>query len=147
MNKPALLDVNVLIALMDANHQFHLPAHAWLERNQKSGWATTAITQNGCLRIMSRPGYPVPGLSFGQVCRILAKLVAAPRHLFWTDSISLLDGGRVDLELVSSRHLTDIYLLGLAIANEGRLVTFDQSIPWRAVAGAGPDDVVVLPAR
>jgi hypothetical protein len=34
------------------------------------------------------------------------------------------------------RQLTDIYLLGLAKKHEGRLVTFDGSIPIQAVVGA-----------
>jgi uncharacterized protein len=144
MTKIALLDVNVLIALMDPEHDFHSAAHSWLERNQGFGWATTPITQNGCLRIMSRPGYPLPGLSFRQVCDILSEAIEAPGHIFWPDSISLLREGRIELSMASSKHLTDVYLLALAIANGGRLVTFDRSIPWQAIRGATLDDVVVL---
>lgn len=144
MTKPALLDVNVLIALVDFDHQFHSAAHGWMDRNQGFGWATTPITQNGCLRIMSRPGYPAPGLSFEQVCEILSQMIEAPGHVFWPDSISLLDVGRVKLSMANSKELTDLYLLALAIANGGRLVTFDRSIPWSAVHGAASDDVVVL---
>ncbi|NDJ12445.1 MAG: hypothetical protein EBY17_14810 [Acidobacteriia bacterium] len=33
--KPALPDVNVLIALLDPNHQFHELAHAWFEADQR----------------------------------------------------------------------------------------------------------------
>jgi uncharacterized protein len=144
MSKTALLDVNVLIALMDFDHQFHSAAHGWMEQNQSFGWATTPITQNGCLRIMSRPGYPVPGLVFGQVCEILSRAIEAPAHVLWPDSISLLDAGRIELNMASSKHLTDVYLLALAVANGGRLVTFDRSIPWNAVRGATSDDLVVL---
>ncbi len=54
----ALLDVNVLIALLDSNHVRHEVAGRWLEGNIQHGWATCAITQNGCLRIMSQTAYP-----------------------------------------------------------------------------------------
>ena len=36
----ALLDVNVLIALLDADHIHHHRARDWLEANESSGWAT-----------------------------------------------------------------------------------------------------------
>ena len=45
-----LLDVNILIALLDANHVFHPRVHDWLARH-KGGLATCAITQNGTMRI------------------------------------------------------------------------------------------------
>ena len=53
--KPGLLDVNVLIALIDPAHEFHAPAHFWFQQNRKHGWATCPITENGCLRILSKP--------------------------------------------------------------------------------------------
>ena len=53
----ALLDVNVLIALLDAEHLHHEAARRWLRNNIQHGWATCPITQNGCLRIMAQTGY------------------------------------------------------------------------------------------
>ena len=54
----ALLDVNVLIALLDQAHPHHVTAFAWLRANIKHGWASCPITQNGCIRIMSQAAYP-----------------------------------------------------------------------------------------
>jgi predicted nucleic acid-binding protein len=54
----SLLDVNVLIALLDAEHVHHDAARDWMRENIRHGWATCPITQNGCLRIMAQPGYP-----------------------------------------------------------------------------------------
>ena len=67
----ALLDVNVLIALLDADHLHHARAAAWLADNIKAGWASCAITQNGCVRIMSQPGYPnaLPAAGVAQIGR------------------------------------------------------------------------------
>ena len=54
----ALLDVNVLIALLDSDHTSHAVALGWFTENAREGWASCPITQNGCVRIMSNPGYP-----------------------------------------------------------------------------------------
>ena len=50
----ALLDVNVLIALLDAAHTQHAAAHTWLRRDIRNGWASCPITQNGVVRIIPR---------------------------------------------------------------------------------------------
>jgi hypothetical protein len=142
--KPGLLDVNVLIALIDPAHEFHAVAHEWFNRNRRIGWATCPITENGCLRVMSNPGYPFPGLTAKRVREILSELVQIEGHQFWPDSSSMLEANRFDLTAVSSKHLTDLYLLGLAISFGGRLVTFDRTISWQPVSGGGPDDLEVL---
>ena len=54
----ALLDVNVLIALLDADHLHHEAARRWLRDNIREGWATCPLTENGCVRIMAQPAYP-----------------------------------------------------------------------------------------
>ena len=150
--KPGLLDVNVLIALIDPAHEFHAPAHLWFQRNRTHGWATCPITENGCLRLLSKPGYPFPGLTVGRVRDILAGLVGAEGHRFWPDSVSLLQPkhpgpGLIDLSQTTPKHLTDLYLVSLAIAHRGRLVTFDRAIPVRAIAGFRPHHIEVLAAE
>jgi toxin-antitoxin system PIN domain toxin len=142
--KPGLLDVNVLIALIDSGHEFHIAAHKWFKHNRKYGWATCPITENGCLRIMSKPGYPFPGLTVNRVREIMAELVNAEGHLFWPDSISLLEARRCDLTVGRAKHLTDLYLLTLAREYSGQLVTFDRTIPWSAVRGCAIHDLEVL---
>lgn len=54
----ALLDVNVLIALLDAGHLHHRLSREWLAHHIDSGWASCPLTQNGCIRILSQPAYP-----------------------------------------------------------------------------------------
>ncbi len=49
----ALLDINVVIALLDQGHVLHHPAVRWLERELEHGWASCPITQNGVVRIMA----------------------------------------------------------------------------------------------
>jgi toxin-antitoxin system PIN domain toxin len=144
--KPGLLDVNVLIALIDPAHEFHAPAHAWFKQNRSHGWATSPITENGCLRIMSKPGYPFPGLTMDRVRGILTELAKVEGHRFWPDSISILNANRFDLTATAPKHLTDLYLLCLATTCGGRFVTFDRTIQWRSVTAAQPEDLVVLGA-
>src|ERR1700688_4230728 len=128
--KPGLLDVNVLIALIDPAHQFHASAHTWFKSHRSDGWATCPITENGCLRILSKPGYPFPGLTVTRVRDILAELAAAAVHPFWPDSVSILETNRFDFAGVGPKILTDLYLLRLATASDGRLITFDRTIRW-----------------
>jgi toxin-antitoxin system PIN domain toxin len=143
--KPGLLDVNVLIALIDPAHQFHAPAHNWFQQNRKYGWATCPITENGCLRILSKPGYPFPGLTVVRVRDILAELAGVAGHRFWPDSVSILEPNRFDLAGANPKTLTDLYLLRLAAKFDGRLITFDRTICWQWVTGCEPDDLEVLP--
>ena len=140
----SLLDVNVLIALLDADHTSHRSAREWFGAHAGEGWASCPITQNGCVRIMSHPGYP----NSHSVLEIVQRLRAATAdrtHEFWPDSQSLLDERLIDATRVHGpRQLTDVYLVSLAVRNGGRLVTFDASIAIRAVKGATAQHVLQL---
>jgi len=54
----ALLDVNVLVALLDADHMHHTAATHWLSEHLDAGWASCPLTQNGCIRILSQAATP-----------------------------------------------------------------------------------------
>lgn len=139
----ALLDVNVLIALFDSNHVHHGLVSGWLNTHMKSGWASCPITQNGCLRILSQPGYPnaVPA---AQIAERLVEATQHRSHEFWADSVSLLDANVDWQKILSSRHLTDVYLLALATQQGGRFVTLDRGIPLAAIQGAKAKNLLVL---
>ena len=140
----ALLDVNVLVALFDANHSLHAPALRWFDEHGDAGWASCPITQNGCVRVMSQPGYPerVPIVN---VMERLRHATAHRAHEFWPDDASLLDERAIDGTRVHGpNQLADVYLLALAVAHGGRLVTLDQTIPMAAVRGAQRKHLVVI---
>ena len=140
----ALLDVNVLIALLDSDHVHHGRARAWLKENIKHGWASCPLTQNGCIRIMSQPGYP-NALPAAAVAERLAAATATSHHAFWPDSVSMLDPGRIAWNVVlGSRQVTDVYLLALAAQLNGRLVTLDRAVPLKAVPGSKAKHLVVI---
>ena len=140
----ALLDVNVLVALLDAGHLHHRAATDWLSAHRRMGWASCPLTQNGCLRILSLPSYPNPQPT-AMVAQRLGQAAADRSHAFWPDSLSLLENGRLRWDRVlTSRQITDTYLLALAVEAGGRLVTFDRGISIDAVAGAAKKNLVTL---
>lgn len=140
----ALLDVNVLLALLDADHVDHATARAWLSAEIQRGWSSCALTQNGFVRVISQPRYPSP-VPPAEAIRRLRRATATEHHAFWDCRLSLLDPQIVDpTRIHGPRAVTDAYLLALAAAHGGRFVTFDRTVPLRAVAGAGEDNLVVL---
>lgn len=140
----ALLDVNVLIALLDSDHVHYARAKAWLKENIRHGWASCPLTQNGCIRVMSLPGYP-HALPAAAVAERLAAATATDHHAFWPDAVSMLDAGRIAWNAVlGSRQVTDVYLLALAVHHDGRLVTLDRAVPLKAVPGAKARHLVVV---
>lgn len=141
----ALLDVNVLIALLDAGHLMHRPAMAWLEREIQYGWASCPITENGVVRIMSQPGYPNTRPA-AQIAERLAEACHSPAHAFWADDTSLIADGILDWRRVlGHRQVTDAYLLAMAVRHQGRFVTLDQRTPLDIVTDAVPKHLCVIP--
>jgi len=140
-----LLDINLIIALMDPDHVFHQRAHDWWGEGGKP-WASCPLTENGFIRITASAAY-----SQGKTATVLEM---ASRHLafaknsdhqFWADDFSITDPSLFDHALtLSSKHLTDLYLLEMATRNGGCLVTFDRNIPGNAVLSAGAGSLLVL---
>jgi toxin-antitoxin system PIN domain toxin len=140
----ALLDINVLLALLDSDHLDHIRAREWLEDEIGSGWASCAITQNGFVRIISQPRYPSP-ITPAEAIERLGEATAQPHHEFWPCDVSVLEPATIERTRVHGpRQVTDAYLLALATRHEGRFVTFDQAIPLSAVTGATRDNLTTL---
>lgn len=112
----ALLDVNVLIALIDPQHVHYEPCHHWFQAHGGHGWATCPLTQNALLRILGNPRYPnSPG---------------GPDALSWDSSGVFVGDG-----LLHHGQITGTYLLALAVHHQGRLVSFDTRLSSKAVCG------------
>ena len=136
--------MSFLVALLDREHVRHGEANHWLSANDSAGWATCPLTENGCLRVMINPRYTAPqSAAFG-----LDRLGATKRdgnHAFWPEDLSITDAAVFDWNrLQGHQQVTDIYLLALAVARGGRLVTFDQRLQSGMVRGCLPEHLVIL---
>ena len=121
-----LLDANVLIALGDPLHVHHRRVQNWFHREPARAWATCPLTENAFLRILGNSAYPKSPGPPSVLITVLRAMCSTPGHQFWPDAISLRSLG--DTGFPSSVHLTDFYLLGLAIHRKGCLATLDQRI-------------------
>lgn len=140
----ALLDINVLLALLDSDHVDHDRARDWLDGEIMAGWASCAITENGFVRVISQPRYPSP-VSPAEAIELLSRARDSGHHAFWPCNVSVLDEKIVDRSrLHSPRQVTDAYLLALAAAHNGRFATFDRSLSLASVPGATENHLTVL---
>lgn len=137
-----LPDVNLLIAFADEDHAFHGEARRFFGATRRTGWATCPITENGFLRIMGGSHYP-KGFTSPEHARVsLKSILVLPGHQFWPDELSLADI-HVFPSLPAAGHLTDLYLLGLAVKRGAKLATFDRRIDPSLVPG-GPEALKIL---
>lgn len=139
----ALFDVNVLLALIDQDHIFHARTRAWWAHEQRHGWASCPLTQNGFLRVISQRSYLSPR-SIGDALGMLKAATARPDHEFWPDDISILDGDVAHAHLLGPKQITDVYLLALAVRHGGRFVTCDRRISHKASTSAASSNLVIL---
>lgn len=142
-----LLDVNLLVALCDADHIHHRPAARWFRSHRAEGWATCPLTENGLLRVMGHQRYPAGPGSPEAVRPLLQTLRSMPGHVFWEDSISITDNSAFpSLHGVTSKHLTDLYLLALCVTKGSSFATLDSRIDPSPVPGGNQSLVVISEA-
>lgn len=115
-----LLDSNVLIALVVADHVHHDAAEEWLTCSP-GRFATCPTTEGSLVRLLVREGQPAHIAT-----AIVSALAGDPRHEFWPDDISY--GGISMRGVIGHRQVTDAYLAQLARARDGRLATFDKGL-------------------
>lgn len=143
----ALLDLNILTALLWPAHEHHETAHRWFGARRTARWATCPLTQLGFVRIVSNPSFSRDALSPAEALALLAVNLAHPAHEFWTDSLPVPAAvGAVEAGLQGHRQLTDAYLLALARRRKGVLATFDRGL--RALAGDALGSALeIVPSR
>jgi uncharacterized protein len=145
VSRPALLDVNVIVALFDPDHLHHESAHRWFVTHRASGWATCPLTENAAVRILSSPAYSPIAERPTAIAKRLRTFRESGHHRFWPDDVSLCERSLYALD-IAHRHLTDAYLLGLAVRHDGRLATFDRSVPLKAVPEARQENLTIIEA-
>lgn len=133
MTRRILLDVNVLIALLEPGHDFFDRAQEWFKVLGKDNWGVCPLTEIGFVRITTNPSfYPGPR-THEEATFILTELANRPGYRYWplTESWTSLTAPFVD-RITGHQQVTDAYLLGLAIKENGVLVTFDRGLKYLA---------------
>lgn len=145
--KAALLDINILTALLWPTHEHHDVAHRWFGGRGEAPWATCSLTQLGFVRIVSNPAFSRDALSPPEALALLGENLAHPAHEFWTDSLHVPRAvKRMEARLQGYRQLTDAYLLALAQRRKGVFATFDRAV--RTLAGDEfSGSVEIVPTR
>ena len=140
-----LLDVNVWVALFDDAHVASTRANELIE-TPGIKIATCPLVENGVIRVLNLPSYGRRGaLGIMAVRQQLVNACDLLDHEFWPDSVSLRDDAAVDFTRVHGHNqITDLYLLAIAVAHDGTLVSFDQNIPLLAVRGATAKHLRIL---
>ena len=145
MSRRALLDINVLVALFDPDHVHHELAHDWFADHHSAGWASCPLTENGLIRVLANPRYGSPNASLRGVREAVRRFFASDEHECWPDDVSIADDALFNVTAMAGhRQITDVYLLGLATRRKGHLVTFDRSIPLKAVIGADRESLTLI---
>lgn len=146
--KPVLLDANVLIALLWPAHEQHEAAHRWFGAMKARRWASCPLTELAFARIVSNPAFSTDALSPAAALSLLEENLKHPHHIFWPDDLpvrlSVFDKiGPVE----GHKQLTDGYLLGLALAHNGMLATFDIVLKEMAARQLVGEIVELVPAN
>ena len=132
--KTALLDINILTALLWPTHEHHDLAHRWFGGRAGAPWATCSLTQLGFVRIVSNPAFSRDALSPMEALALLGENLARQAHEFWTDRLQVPPAVKdMEARLQGHQQLADAYLLALAHRRKGVLATFDRGL--RTLAG------------
>jgi uncharacterized protein len=132
LSKKYLLDVNMLVALSSDEHEHHQKAHGWFDPLSDE-WATCALTEAGYLRLAANPSIRLGPGSVERAIAVLTEIQKLPDHRYWPieDSWIELTAPFID-RIFGHQQVTDACLLGLAIKEDGVLVTFDRGLRYMA---------------
>jgi len=145
--KAALLDLNILTALLWPAHDHHEIAQDWFGARRNARWATCALTQLGFVRLVSNPSFSRDALKPAEAVLLLSANLAHPSHVFWVENLSVPAAVKdIPRELRGHQQVTDAYLLALARSHDGVLATFDRGIEALA-SGWGKSAIELISTR
>ena len=140
-----ILDLNVLIALADQRHDMHHLAHSWYVSSGKVDWGICPFTEAGFVRVTTNPSFRPSPHSFARSTALLQSIKRLPGYRFWEIRESWVTLTTPFAARISGhQQVTDAYLLGLAIKEEGVLVTFDRGIRYMAGAEFSKNVLVLV---
>lgn len=127
-----LLDINVLIALTDETHIHHSIVMEWIDRPELD-WGVCAFTEAGFLRIVTNPRFGTHTIE--EANEVLKELARQPGYRHWPVSDNWMALTAPFRErIVGHQQITDAFLLGLAVKEDGVLATMDKTILYMAGA-------------
>ncbi len=128
-----LLDLNVLIALTDDEHKHYVRASEWFDSIGREEWGICPLTEAGFIRLTTNPATGPMFDTAAKASTALKDLSAHPGYRFWPISHSWADlTAQFAKRIFGHQQVTDAYLLGLAIKENGVLVTFDRGLRYMA---------------
>lgn len=130
-----LLDVNMLIALSSDEHEHHQRAHEWLRSIRREEWGICPLTEAGYVRFATNPARKIQPVSVSDARAVLVEITKRPGYHYWpiTESWATLTSP-IASRIFGHQQVTDAYLLGIAIKEDGVLVTFDRGLKYMAGA-------------
>jgi toxin-antitoxin system PIN domain toxin len=135
LTRKHLLDVNVVIALVEPGHQHFQRAQKWFSSFTKGTWGLCPLTEAAFLRITTNPAFQPGPRSMQQAIAVLQMMKSHPRHLYWNIGDSWVDiTTPFARRILGHQQVTDAFLLGLAIKEDGVLVTFDRGLGYLAAS-------------
>ncbi|GAA2086898.1 MULTISPECIES: TA system VapC family ribonuclease toxin [Brevibacterium] len=125
-SRPALLDVNVLLALSWDQHVHHAAAHA--QFGKLIGWRTSPVTEAGLVRLLLTEAVVGRKVTGQEALGQLKALRGVPGW-GWLEDDQSLAVPIVDLRvLMGRRQVTDLQLVNTAAAHGAVLATFDAGL-------------------
>jgi uncharacterized protein len=130
-----LLDVNALVALTSIEHPHYPTAQRWFDSLVDQEWGICPLTEAGYVRVVTNPASGPIVSTFLRAAAILKDLARRPGYRYWSISGSWTAlTAPFAARITGHQQVTDAYLLGLAIKEDGVLVTFDRGIKYMAGA-------------
>lgn len=126
-----LLDVNTLLALAEEEHEHHGLVMEWFQSMTPREWGVCPFTEAGFLRLATNP--KVGAHAVEEAVAILDSISALPGYRFWPISDSWVRlSAPFSARLFGHQQITDASMLGLALKEDGVLVTLDQAVKYLA---------------
>jgi hypothetical protein len=121
-----LLDVNALVALGFAHHEFHDRVAGWVREQRSPSLATCSITELGFVRVLAQ--FPASRLTIDQARTLLLRIKqsADPKFSFIRDGHGV---SQLPDWVKTPKQTTDGHLVRLADSNGAVLATLDTRIP------------------
>ena len=130
-----LLDLNCLIALADPTHRHYRAIHRWFDESRLGDWGICPLTEAGFVRVTTNASYGPEARTIAEATKVLRGFAHSPGYCYWPIERPWAELTAPFAERIfGHQQVTDAYLLGMAVREDGVLVTFDKGIQYMAGA-------------